>query len=393
MIYRFLKEIIFKAGNQFPVVVLTGARQTGKTTLLKDCYPDHGYVSLDVPALAAQAEEDPELFFQSHRAPVIIDEVQYAPALFRHLKAKVDQNRHGMGRWILTGSQRFTLMKGVCESLAGRAAILELEGLSLAELNMNQQQPLDFLDRGFFPELYRLPEMDSNLFYSSYVATYLERDVRQILNVGSLRDFDRFIRLLATRNAQKLDKSALGSAVGVSTKTASAWISILEASGQISLLEPWFGNMGKRIVKTPKVYFNDTGLLVWLLGLSGQKWKSSPFLGSLWETLVYAELRKHLSLKGQSGQLFYYRDNQGLEVDFLIPGQPFRAIEAKSSTEIAPKHVENLYRFARLIEQSPEPLLQKPELICLSRSVVPGTLRQPDLPDVKLIGLLNLEFD
>ncbi|GAB6088479.1 ATP-binding protein [Spirochaeta dissipatitropha] len=386
-----MKDTVIQASQQFPVVVLTGARQTGKTTLLRDCFPDYSYVSLDLPSLAAQAEEDPELFFASCRPPAIIDEVQYAPALFRHLKQQVDKQRHSMGSWILTGSQRFNLMKGVSESLAGRAAILELEGLAWKELRDLDVSILSYLDRGSFPELYRQRELDANMYYSSYMATYLERDVRQILNVGSLRDFDRFIRLLATRNAQQLDKSAVGTAVGVSAKTISAWISILEASGQISLLEPWFGNVGKRIVKTPKIYFNDTGLLCWLLGLNETKWENSPFMGSLWETLVYSEFRKLLGMQGRKGQIYYYRDNQGLEVDFLLPGSPFTAVEVKSASEIKTRNLENLYRFARIASQSAEPGLQNLQLVCIRRSEIQNTLRTADQPDIALSGISDIE--
>lgn len=206
----------------FPALVLTGARQTGKTTLLADAFPGYRYISLDLPSTAAMAEDSPEEFFARNPPPCIIDEVQYAPGLFRHLKSRIDVDRHAMGYWILIGSRKFTLMKEVSDSLAGRAAILELEGLSLAELAGLPEAVSagveGFIARGGFPELWRVPGLPAAEFFSaylsSYLSSYLERDVRQLLNVGSLRDFERFIRVLAARNACELDLSAVGAAVG-----------------------------------------------------------------------------------------------------------------------------------------------------------------------------------
>lgn len=317
----------------FPALVLTGARQTGKTTLLREALPGWNYVSLDLPSTAALAEDSPREFFARNPPPCVIDEVQYAPGLFRHLKTRIDADRHAMGSWVLTGSQKFTLMKEVSDSLAGRAAILELEGLSREELLGTQEAGASGIEglmlRGGFPELWRVPDLPAADFFSSYLATYLERDVRQILNVGNLRDFERFIRVLAARNAGELDLSATGTAVGVTAKTATAWLSVLEASNLVALLEPWHGNVGKRIVKRPKVYFRDTGLLAWLLGLSGPLDATSPYIGAFWETLVFSELRKSIAASGKNRQLYYYRDNRGTEVDFLALGEGCRLIEAK----------------------------------------------------------------
>lgn len=235
--------------------MLAGPRQTGKTTLLRHLFPEHRYVTLDRPLLAEQAEEDPESFLSQNPPPVLIDEVQYAPGLFRHLKLKIDENREAKGQFILTGSQKFTLMKGVSESLAGRVAVFDFEGLSALEIGERNRPDLSpeswfpYFSRGGFPELWQYPDMPSELYLDSYIATYLERDVRQVLAVGSLRDFERFLRACALRSGQQLNKSDLARDVGISVPTAGEWLSVLTALGQVHLLEPWFGNLNKRLVK------------------------------------------------------------------------------------------------------------------------------------------------
>ena len=307
----------------YPVITLCGARQSGKTTLLRKTFPDHGYVSLDLPSTAEMAENNPEEFFRAHKPPLIIDEIQYASGLFRYLKQLVDRDRHLMGQVILTGSQKFNLMKEVSDSLAGRAVILDLENLSWQEIRRNQEFPFsrETLDklmvRGQFPELWRMPEMPAPSFYHSYLATYLERDVRQILNVTSLRDFERFIRALAPRSGQILNKSDLARDVGVSVKAINDWLSVLQASNQIVLLEPWYRNITRRLVKSPKVYFCDTGLLCFLLGITLDNLTASPFKGQVWETLVFAELRKLNQVSKNPVSFWFYRDQTTREVDFV----------------------------------------------------------------------------
>ena len=268
-ISRTLEPVLLRAVQQRPVVVVTGARQVGKTSLVRRLLPRHHYVSLDLPSEAAQAERDPAQFLQRHPPPLILDEVQYAPAVFRHLKSVVDARRSENGRFVLAGSQLFPLMSGVSESLAGRAEILHLEGLSYAEAAAARRAltPAEFAVRGGFPELHEKPDLDGPAFYRSYVTTYLERDLRTLLNVGSLRDFERFVRAGALRSAQLLNKAELARDVGVSPPTAAQWLSLLEASGQAVLLEPWFSNRTKSLVKTPKLYLADGGLLCALLGV------------------------------------------------------------------------------------------------------------------------------
>lgn len=315
-----------------PVVVLTGARQTGKTSLLRRLFPRHAFVSLDLPTEAEQAEKEPAVFLRRHPAPVIIDEVQYAPGLFRHLKTEVDAARGKNGQFLLTGSQKFTLMRGVSESLAGRADVIELEALSFREIrtaNANARVE-GAIVRGGFPELQANPDIDAVNFYNSYVATYLERDVRSLANVGSLRDFERFLRACALRSANMLNKADLARDIGISPSTANQWLSMLEASGQVVLLEPWFSNRTKSIVKSPKLYVADTGVLCALLNVRSEAaLRESPAAGAIWETFVFAQLRHRERQAGRAASLFYWRDRTR-EVDFVVDvGGKVELFEAK----------------------------------------------------------------
>ena len=331
---RAIEPRLLDAARTRPVVVLTGARQTGKTATLRRLFPDHHFVSLDLPTEAAQAEHDPDAFLRRHPAPVLIDEVQYAPALFRHLKVIVDAHRRRYGQFLLTGSQRFTLMQGVSESLAGRADIVSLETLSLAE--MRGARPSTTVEqailRGGFPELHANLEIDGPAFYASYLATYLERDVRSLANVGSLRDFERFLRACALRSANLLNKADLARDVGIAPSTANQWLSVLEASGQVILLEPWFSNRTRSIVKSPKLYLADSGLLCALLNIQTEnELLRSPAVGAIWETFVFAQLRARDRAARPTGRLHFWRDRTR-EVDFVIDvGGRVELYEAKWS--------------------------------------------------------------
>lgn len=331
-IKRDMESGVQRSARTRPVMVLTGARQTGKTSTLLRLFPNHSFVSLDLPTEAEQAEKEPGSFLRRHPAPAIIDEVQYAPGLFRHLKVAVDGNRARNGQFLLTGSQKFTMMKSVSESLAGRADIVELETLSFAEIQAAlPQTALDSaIVRGGFPELWANPEIDHVAFYNSYLATYLERDVRSLANVGNLRDFERFLRASALRSANLLNKADLARDVGIAPSTANHWVSTLEASGQVVLLEPWFSNRTKSIVKSPKLYLADTGLLCALLNIrSEDALHQSPAAGAIWETFVFAQLRARERRAGRSGGLFFWRDRTR-EVDFVIDaGGQLELLEAK----------------------------------------------------------------
>jgi uncharacterized protein len=319
-IKRDIEPRLLRSARTRPVVVLTGARQTGKTSTFRRLFSHYEFVSLDLPTEAEQAEKEPQTFLERHPAPVIVDEVQYAPGLFRYLKVAVDRDRRRNGQFLLTGSQKFTLMKSVSESLAGRADIAELETLSLAEIRGTLPETLveKAIVRGGFPELYADTDIDHVAFYNSYLATYLERDVRSLASVGSLRDFERFLRACALRSANLLNKADLARDVGISPTTANHWLSVLEASGQVVLLEPWFSNRTKSIVKSPKIYLADSGLLCALLNIrSDAELRQSPASGAVWETFVFAQLRARERRAGRPQSLFFWRDRTR-EVDFVV---------------------------------------------------------------------------
>jgi hypothetical protein len=308
----------------FPVLVLTGPRQVGKTALLERTFPTHRFVPLDAGRNAEAAETRPEEFLDHHPPPAILDEIQYAPGLLRHLKARIDRHR-GVGQYLLTGSQTFPLMQSVSESLAGRAAVVPMLGLSAAEWSAvgstdGRAWP-DFLWRGSFPGLW-VPEEAApsrDRWYQGYVATYLERDVRNLLNVGRLRDFERFLRACAVRAGQLLNMSELGRDVGVSPTTAREWISVLQTSGQIALLEPYHRSLGQRLVKSPKLYFADTGLAAYLAGFQSiETLRDSPMIGAFWENHVIAQWIRYRDWHAPALQLWFWQDRTGREVDLLI---------------------------------------------------------------------------
>ncbi|MBP9839283.1 MAG: DUF4143 domain-containing protein [Proteobacteria bacterium] len=275
---------------------------------------------------------------------MIIDEVQYAPKIFRYLKLAIDQERAANGQYLLTGSQKFNLMQGVSDSLAGRIDIFELENLNYHEIQRQRVgQSIDStIFRGGFPELYTNNEIETKAFYQSYLTTYLERDVRQTINIRNLRDFERFIRACAIRSGQLLNKNELARDVGVSPTTVNQWLSILQSSNQIFLLEPWFSNKTKSIIKTPKLYLADCGLLCELLNIRNEaEMLSSPFWGHIWETFVYSEIRKFLNFTGESRSLYFLQD-RGLEIDFLIHrAGTFYLIECKTHEHPRAEHCDN----------------------------------------------------
>ncbi|MFA6240784.1 MAG: ATP-binding protein [Candidatus Hydrogenedentales bacterium] len=345
-IQRSISETIQGAFAQFPVLVLTGQRQAGKTSLVRNLFPQADYVTFDIPREAETARLDFAAFLSAHREPLIIDEVQYVPEVLRHLKAVVDQDRRP-GRFILTGSQDFNVMEGVTESLAGRCAVLSLPTLSLEELYAHATlgEVDRFCWRGGHPELWQRPELDRELWLGSYVATYLERDVRNTLNVGSLRDFDRFLRAAALRAGQLLSFSELARDVGITPNTARSWVSILEASRQLFLLEPYHVSAGKRLIKSPKLYFWDTGLLTYLLGF--RDWGAvvqNPTWGAVWENLVICEIHKHFINQGKRPPCWFWRTVQGQEVDLLIETGPkqFIAIECKTGVNAEPRFLKGI---------------------------------------------------
>jgi len=315
-----------------PVVLLTGVRQAGKSSLLQRLFSDAEYVTLDRIVLAAEAEENPTSFLGRFKKQVIIDEIQYAPSLFRDLKIKVDQQRKTKGKWILTGSQQFILMQHVSESLAGRVRVLHLGTLSAKELNRTNlfTNKRDLLWKGGFPELWA-ENLDAKEFFEDYIQTYLERDLKQILNVTNLRDFRRFLSILAIRVGQLLNYSEISKEIGVAVNTIKAWVSALEVSGLIILLPPYYNNLGKRIIKAPKLYFCDNGLVSALLNINTlDSLEKSLHLGNIWENFVLSEYLKEGFTVGRD--IFYLKDTNGVEIDFVIEkkGEVF-LVEAKHS--------------------------------------------------------------
>ena len=350
MIARLHASALKAALAQFPVVAVTGARQVGKTTLARWLLPRAGYVTLDYPADADRARLSPDEFLRTLPQPAILDEIQYAPELLRHLKLAVDRDRRP-GRFLVTGSQTLSLMAGVSESLAGRAAVFTLPPLSLDEVSPRASlADVDaFLWRSGYPELWQRPDLDRDLWLASYVATYLERDVRQVLNVGDLRDFDRFLRAAALRAGRLLSYTDLARDIGLAPNTAKRWLSVLEATQQIFLLEPYHRQRSKRLIKAPKLYFADTGLLCFLQGFRRPEDLAAHALwGAVWENLVISEVRKRLLATGHPPPIWFWRTAHGDELDLLIEIGPerFVAVECKTAERVTAGALKSLPRLA-----------------------------------------------
>jgi predicted AAA+ superfamily ATPase len=357
-IVRALEPVLRKAATQFPAVVLTGPRQSGKTTLLKHVFGSaSGYVSLEPLDVRAAAAADPRGFLEMNSPPVIFDEVQYAPGLLPYIKERVDERRADRGQYLLTGSQNLVLAAQVTESLAGRAAMLRLLPLSQREVAGQSTRPLPwephaktasvarhplerwrgFL-RGGYPELVSEPDRDISLWHQSYVQTYLERDVRSLRQVGDLISFQNFLRVLAARTGQLLNLTDVARDLGVAVNTVKAWLSVLEATFQVIVLRPYHVNIGKRLVKTPKVYFTDTGTLCHLAGLKDPEHAlAGPLGGAIFETAVLTEIVKTLADRGEDPRVYFWRTSAGVEVDLLVEtGGVLVPIEVKLSSTPLP---------------------------------------------------------
>ncbi len=309
---RKLGESIELASKNFAALILSGPRRSGKTTLLKHLFPEASYVLLEDPDVVARVNADPRGFVEECTFPVILDEIQNTPELFNYIRAAIDREPSQTGRWFLTGSQEAPLMQGVSESMAGRAAIFQLLPFSVEEFG--KVSPFS----GGFPEVLSRPSV-ADIWFRSYVQTYLERDIRAVTAIRDLSTFRRFMALLASRCGQMLNKTDLAAPLGVSVPTITQWLSILEITGQIVLVPPFYENFGKRIVKTPKIYFVDSGLLCHLLGIRDRSMlRDSPFSGAVHEGFVASEIIKHRLNRGREKGLYYFRDRQGLEVDFLL---------------------------------------------------------------------------
>ncbi len=361
MYLRDLSEALSKASLHFPAIVLTGSRQTGKSTLCQQLFAKtHRHVSLEDPDIRRQALEDPRTFLKMNPPPVIFDEIQYAPEIPSYLQRLIDANRKKYGQYILTGSQNFLLMEQVSQSLAGRAALFTLYPCSVSEAfnpsdsHSDPSSVADWILRGGYPELRSRPELDRRLWCASYIRLYLERDVRKIIQVGDLDTFERFIRLVAIRTGQILNLSDLARDTGISSPTAARWLSILQTSYQVHLLQPYYANLSKRLVKSPKIYFGDTALASYLMGIhEPEPLLQGPFMGALFETAVFLEHLKWGTRAGDIPNLYFLRTKQGVEADLLIEeGNILYATEIKSSRTIIPQMASQLLEAEKILKKS-----------------------------------------
>lgn len=367
-IRRSLEPTLRKAAAEFPAVVLTGPRQSGKTTLLKHLFGKRcRYVSLEPPDVKAAAQADPRGFLDAYPAPVILDEVQHAPDLLPYIKERIDARRSRSGQYLMTGSQNILVMEKIGESLAGRAATLRLLPMARREGDGHPDAALpwesrgsggrernrsgrgiwrDFL-RGGYPELVAHPKRDAGMWHSSYIQTYLERDVRTLRNIGDLTQFQSFLKLLAARSGQLLNLTDFARDLGTAVNTVKAWLSVLEATYQVVVLRPYFANVGKRLVKTPKVYFSDVGTLCHLAGLKDPEHAASgPMGGWIMETAVLAEIVRTIVHRGEEPRIYFWRTSAGEEVDFVVEYEgKLVPIEVKTSATPRPAMASLIVKF------------------------------------------------
>ena len=401
---RSLQPVVEKAFAQFPAVVVTGPRQSGKTTLLKHQFGGRCiYMSMEPPDVRAAAIEDPRGFLETHPLPLILDEVQYAPGLLPYIKEKIDADRSRPGQFLLTGSQNLLLVEKITESLAGRAAMLRLLPLACREAEGRPLSglPWESLDadrgtnsatgagnlwenllRGYYPELVANPARDIDLWHAGYVQTYLERDVRNIRQVGDLSQFQSFIRALAARSAQLLNLTDLSRDLGIAVNTAKSWLSVLEATYQVIVLRPYHANIGKRLVKSPKVYFTDTGTLCYLTGLRDPLHAAQgPMGGKIMETAVLSEIFKTLVHRGIEPRIYFWRTAAGSEVDFLVESAgKLVPVEVKLSSTPQPAMASSIRVFqADLFRESTSGYV-----------IHPGDIRLPLVPGITALPFSNL---
>lgn len=351
IIPRLAAGTVQRLAKGFPVVAITGPRQSGKTTLTRQLFPGKPYVSLENPEQRQFATDDPKRFLAQFADGAVIDEVQRVPSLLSWLQGLVDE-RQRMGDFILTGSQQFDLVRHITQSLAGRVGrveLLPLQGLELQHAGLLGGDVDTLMVTGHYPALYSRDLLPQDWF-SNYVATYVERDVRQLLQIKDLQLFQRFLRLAAARSGQLLNLSSLGADVGISSVTAREWIGVLEASYLVMRLPPYFENFGKRLVKTPKLYFLDTGLMCWLLGIhSAAILSTHPLRGQVFETMVVVEAYKAALNKGQQAAIYFWRDSAGQEVDLLTQRDGvFESYEIKSGSTFSADWFKQLTKLEKL---------------------------------------------
>jgi len=356
MIPRVAEKTLHRYARGFPVICITGPRQSGKTTLAKLAFPKKQYFSLEDPDTLLLARSDPRGFLDQWPDGLILDEAQYLPEIFKYVKAMVD-NDPKPGRYIITGSQQFNLMEKITESLAGRASFLTLLPFSLSELALaakagsplNAENPWELIIKGLYPSLYDR-DVSPQDFYSAYITSYVERDIRQLVNVKDLNTFQSFIKFCAARTGGVLNLSSLALDCGITHNTAKAWISVLSISGIIFLLRPYYKNFGKRLIKSPKLYFTDPGLACRLLGIqTAEQLFLSPMRGSLFEGFVISELIKNRLNRGDNPELWFWRDNSGMEIDCLIgEAEKLVALEIKSGKTFNDEMTSGLEHWSKI---------------------------------------------
>lgn len=355
MIRRDITKRIKSLATQYGVLSITGPRQSGKTTLVKKLFPKHKYINFENLTLLEGIKKDPLAFINSIQAGVIIDEVQKYPDILSYIQVSIDETFKA-GKFILTGSQNLLLLNKVSQSLAGRVAIIKLLPLSQNELGKTEYKSANYLDliyKGFYPAIYD-KKLNISEFYESYLNTYIERDVRTIQNIGDLSLFTKFLQLLAARVGQLLNLSDIGNSLGVSHHTINSWISILEASYIVFLLQPYFINKGKRLIKSPKIFFYDTGLICKLIGINSTEGLSNYYeFGNIFENFIIADFYKNLHNKGVFSKLYFYRDSAGNEVDLVLDkGLSITPIEIKSSQSFNVDFFKGLEYFMKIYDNS-----------------------------------------
>lgn len=341
MIERTLASKMLSLAEKFQVITLTGPRQSGKTTLVRAVFPDMDYVSLEEPDIRQIALNDPRGFLSNYPNGAILDEIQNTPNLFSYIQRIVDENRET--HFILTGSSNFLLMEKISQTLAGRTVVLHLLPFSLSELSPFPEPYEALIFKGQYPRIYDR-EISPNDFYPSYIQTYVDRDVRMMKNIGEINSFIQFTQLCAGRIGQPLNYASLANDAGISPNTAKSWISVLESSYILYRLQPYYQNFNKRLVKSPKLYFYDTGVACSLLGVRDQDQVQFHYLkGSLFENLILNEFIKRYFNRGETCQLYYWKDNHGKEIDcLLVNGQKVTAIEIKSGKTMSTNYFKNL---------------------------------------------------
>ncbi|MCP4702589.1 MAG: ATP-binding protein [Gammaproteobacteria bacterium] len=350
MIKRDIFNELIQSAHDYPVVTVIGPRQAGKTTLVKQAFPDYAYCNLEHPELRSLALHDPNALFSKFSGNCIFDEIQRVPELLSYIQVRVDEEPK-KGRYILTGSHQLALHQSVSQSLAGRTALLKLLPLSLRELRRYsvKQNRYEYIYKGFLPGIYK-DSLNPTKAYRNYYETYIERDVRQLIHLKELAVFEKFLKLLAGRSGQVLNLSSLGNDVGVSGNTLKNWLSVLEASFIIFKLEPYYENFGKRVIKSPKIYFTDTGLLTYLLGIENPaQLERDPLIGNIFENLVITEALKTRFNQGLDHHLFYFRTAKGEELDLIFKqGCELVPVEIKSSMTFHQNFAKGITYFKRL---------------------------------------------